>query len=238
MKVLSSSETLVKNEGLTSPLSFELASSSRIKRLFDLIFAVMGLVMSAPILILAVALIPIQSRGGAIFIQRRVGKDGKIFDIYKLRTMYSGSDLNSFTTAKEDRRLTPLGVILRATNIDELPQLINILKGDMSLIGPRPLSVQETNYIGRHLNLSSSYPGFYPSVRPGLVGLEQINRTKELTYLERFKYNADYERNWNLSVDLLVFTRALLICRHVCIATSVSGLVLSIVSWFFFHHTF
>lgn len=230
MKILAnSSDTLVREDQLaSSPSSFEVACSSNIKRFFDLVVAVIGLTISSPILFFAFIAIPLQSRGGPIFVQKRVGRNGKIFNIYKLRTMYSNTDHDGFKTTKDDRRLTPLGIILRVTNIDELPQLINIIKGDMSLIGPRPLSVDETKYIARSLNLSSGYPGFYPVARPGLVGLEQINRTRDLTYLERFKYNHEYERNWTLSVDLAIFARSLLICRQVCLAAAASGLLLGV----------
>lgn len=195
-------------------------ADNKIKRGFDVLFAIFSILISSPVLIVAALAVMLESAGGAVFVQRRVGRNGEIFNIYKLRTMYAGSSNHSdgFKTAKEDRRLTRVGTILRRTNVDELPQLFNVLLGDMSLIGPRPLSVDETSYIGAQLNVNEYYPGFRPSVRPGLVGLEQVNRTRDLTYFERFHYNHEYEQNWSLSLDWHIFCRALLVCKHVCIA--------------------
>lgn len=197
------------------------------KRLFDITFAIVSIVLSSPVLLLALLVVALESPGNPIFVQKRVGKNGRIFDIYKLRTMYQGmvSDNDGFRTAKGDSRLTKSGFILRATNIDELPQLFNILKGDMSLIGPRPLSVDETEYIASHLNIGEHYPGFRPAVRPGLVGLEQVNRTRDLTYLERFQYNHVYETQWTPDLDCRIFLKALIICRHVCFAAIAGSIV-------------
>ncbi|HEY9713101.1 MAG TPA: sugar transferase, partial [Chroococcales cyanobacterium] len=116
-------------------------NNSLAKRAFDVTFALVALACSAPILIVCFIAISAQSRGWPIFVQRRVGRCGKVFNIFKLRTMYSGSDSHAFKTASDDHRLTPVGKLLRNANIDELPQLINIILGDMSVIGPRPLSV-------------------------------------------------------------------------------------------------
>lgn len=204
----------------------ELVASNPLKRLFDICFALIGLALSAPVQLFLLAAVVLESPGSPIYIQKRVGRNGKIFNIYKLRTMYSGTDSDGFKTAKDDRRLTVVGKLLRATNIDELPQLVNVLNGDMSLIGPRPLSVDETNYIARHLDISSSHPGFLPTARPGLVGLEQVNRNKDMTYLERFQYNHDYEANWTPILDCQIFVQALLICRHVCLASIIGGLTI------------
>ncbi len=202
------------------------AADSVLKRIVDICFAVIGLTLSAPILLFFLAVVALESPGSPLYIQRRVGRNGQIFSMYKLRTMFSGSDTDGFKTAKEDRRLTVSGKLLRATNIDELPQLINVLNGDMSLIGPRPLSADETSYIMKHLSISESYPGFFPTARPGLVGLEQVNRNKEMTYLERFSYNSDYENNWNPLLDAQIFFKALIVCRHVCMALFAGGLLI------------
>ncbi|MBS1955895.1 MAG: sugar transferase [Cyanobacteria bacterium SZAS-4] len=199
------------------------AAENFFKRAFDICFALIGLTFSAPVLLFFLAVVALESPGSPLYVQRRVGRNGRIFNMYKLRTMFTGTDSDGFKTAKEDRRLTVSGKLLRATNIDELPQLINVLNGDMSLIGPRPLSVEETDYIGRHLNISDSYPGFYPTSRPGLVGLEQVNRNKEMTYFERFSYNSRYENNWNLLLDAQIFLKALVVCRHVCLALLAGG---------------
>lgn len=206
--------------------TFDGATGNLVKRAFDIVISTTALFCSAPILFLAIVLIPVQSRGWPLYVQRRVGRAGKVFNIYKLRTMYAGSDSHACKTALDDQRLTPIGKFLRRTNIDELPQLVNILIGDMSVIGPRPLSVDETNYICRNLHLDANYPGLTPQVRPGLVGLEQINRHKEMTYLDRFAYNHEYEMQWSISMDLHIFLRALSICRDVCIAGIIGALTL------------
>jgi lipopolysaccharide/colanic/teichoic acid biosynthesis glycosyltransferase len=200
------------------------AAASAIKRLFDITFACFGLIVTGPILLFACLAIVLESAGSPIFVQRRVGRNGKIFNIYKLRSMRSQSQSNGFKTAKGDQRLTSVGLFLRVTNLDELPQLLNILLGDMSLIGPRPLSVDETEYIKGTLQVSPSYAGFSPQSRPGLVGLEQINRNRELTYFERFEYNHEYEAGWSLWLDLQIFARSLFMCKHVSIAGGI-GLV-------------
>lgn len=208
------------------PVEYARVADNFLKRAIDICFALAGLTFSAPVLLFFMALVVLESPGSPIYIQRRVGRNGQIFKIYKLRTMFSGADSSGFKTAREDCRLTVIGKLLRATNIDELPQLVNVLNGDMSLIGPRPLSAEETDYIIKHFNIWSSYPGFFPTSRPGLVGLEQVNRTKEMTYLERFEYNHQYEINWTPALDAHIFIKALIICRHVCFALIAGGVLL------------
>jgi lipopolysaccharide/colanic/teichoic acid biosynthesis glycosyltransferase len=204
-------------------------ADNQAKRFIDICFAIIGLTLSAPVLLFFLIVVALESPGSPIYVQKRVGRNGQIFNIYKLRTMFAGTDGNGFKTAKEDRRLTISGKLLRKTNIDELPQLINILNGDMSLIGPRPLSVDETDHIIKTLNIWTTYPGFYPTARPGLVGLEQVNRTKEMSYFERFGYNHQYETTWTPALDYRIFVKALLICRHVCYALLAGGALLAIV---------
>ena len=197
------------------------AAASPAKRLFDIVFALFGLIVTGPMLLASCLAIALESSGSPLFVQKRVGRKGKVFNIYKLRTMHCDSHTAGFKTAKDDQRLTSVGSFLRLTNLDELPQLINILLGDMSLIGPRPLSVDETEYIKGTLQVSSSYAGFSPHSRPGLVGLEQINRNRELTY---FEYNHEYEASWSVVLDVQIFARSLFMCKHVSIAGGV-GLV-------------
>lgn len=212
---------------LQAPLRAERAASSVAKRVFDILVSFVALLTTAPILALSMIAIAATSKGSPIFKQNRVGRNGEIFSIYKLRSMYVGSHMNGFKTLPEDRRLTSVGAFLRLTNIDELPQLFNILKGDMSLIGPRPLSKQETDYISTSLSVRDDYPGFIPMSRPGLVGLEQINRTRELTYLDRFKFNYHYEENWSVLLDIQIFCRAISVCREVCIASLIGAIALA-----------
>ncbi len=206
------------------------AAESTAKRIFDIVFALFGLIVTGPMLLAACLAIVLESSGSPIFVQKRVGRKGKVFNIYKLRTMRCNSRTTGFKTVKDDQRLTSVGSFLRITNIDELPQLINMLMGDMSLIGPRPLSVDETEYIKGTLRVSPSYAGFSPHSRPGLVGLEQINRNRELTYFERFEYNHEYEASWSALLDVQIFARSLFMCKHVSIAGGVGLLMLIIAS--------
>lgn len=226
------SETFDQQSALRAIKSLDVnrAANSRIKRCFDIAFACFGLIVTGPILILACLAIVLESAGSPFFVQRRVGRHGRIFNIYKLRSMRVGTQLSSFKTEKNDERLTRIGRFLRITNVDELPQLINILLGDMSLIGPRPLSVDETNYIKDSMSVSPTYAGFIPGSRPGLVGLEQINRLRDLTYLERFEYNQQYEVDWTVWMDLQIFARSLFMCKHVSIAGSVGLLTLLVMA--------
>lgn len=108
-------------------------------RFFDIFFSILGILFLSPLLLVLSFLICIESRGGALFRQKRIGKDGKEFTIYKFRSMRMGSDKKGMlTVGNQDPRVTPLGVFLRKSKLDELPQLFNVLKGDMSFVGPRP----------------------------------------------------------------------------------------------------
>ena len=108
-------------------------------RFFDIFFSILGILFLSPLLLVLSFLICIESRGGALFRQKRIGKDGKEFTIYKFRSMRMGSDKKGMlTVGNQDPRVTPLGVFLRKSKLDELPQLLNVLKGDMSFVGPRP----------------------------------------------------------------------------------------------------
>ena len=198
---------------------------NHVKRPVDVAVSALSLCACAPILILAGILILIETPGLPIFRQQRIGKDGKPFDIYKLRTMNAGSDQKGFKTDRSDPRVTRLGKFLRETKIDELPQLLNILRGEMSLIGPRPLSVEESNHVIDELGYNSQHPGFIPKVRPGCTGLEQIYRIHPLVYAERFQWNAYYESKVSLLVDLKVICATVLMCRVLCYAAIFGGIV-------------
>ncbi|HEY9772517.1 MAG TPA: sugar transferase [Planktothrix sp.] len=196
------------------------------KRLFDIAFASAALVCCLPIIIVAAILVRLESSGSPIFFQRRVGKENKLFSIIKLRTMYVGAEKFGFRTASNDGRLTKVGKWLRRLNVDELPQLFNIIRGEMSVIGPRPLSDEETNYIRESLTMSDEYPGLIPTFRPGLVGLEQVSRSRQLTYLERFKLNAEYEQRWSILLDQQIMLKAMVMCKEACLATILGGLMI------------
>lgn len=193
-----------------------IAYAGWLKRSIDIVIAALSLICVAPLLLVAFVLITLESPGSPIFTQVRVGQNGRHFKIFKLRTMFSGSDKLHYKTEPLDSRLTKVGAILRQMNIDELPQLINILIGDMSIIGPRPLSVTETEFLVSQAAFSKETPGLVPTFRPGLVGLEQVNRSSNLTYAQRFEFNNNYESNWSLAMDFKILLKAMRQCSSVC----------------------
>lgn len=130
-------------------------------RFFDIFFSILGILFLSPLLLVLSLLICIESRGGALFRQKRIGKDGKEFTIYKFRSMRIGSDKKGMlTVGNKDPRVTPLGVFLRKSKLDELPQLFNVLKGDMSFVGPRPeLAYYVDFYTPEQRKILSVHPG-------------------------------------------------------------------------------
>ena len=157
------------------------------KRLIDFLLSLLALISLAPFLISIAILIYFKLGNPIFFKQQRPGKNEKIFEIFKFRTMTSEKDDNG-KLLPDDIRLTPFGKFLRSTSIDELPELINILKGDMSIVGPRPLLVQYLPYYNeeqRHRHY----------VRPGLTGLAQVNGRNALCWEEKFKFDVEYVGN-------------------------------------------
>jgi lipopolysaccharide/colanic/teichoic acid biosynthesis glycosyltransferase len=201
-----------------------------LKRPIDLFFSIIALIACGPAILLAMALIALETGGSPIYKQLRIGKDGGKFFIYKIRTMYEGADKQGFKTDLSDPRVTRLGKFLRDNKIDELPQLINIIKGEMSLIGPRPLSVDESNYVVEELGFSKQHPGFIPRTLPGCTGLEQIYRIHSLIYTERFHWNHYYEDKLSAIVDLKIFYSTVLMCRFICYG-AVFGAIVEL-AWF------
>ena len=170
---------------------------SIIKRLFDILCALGGLIVLLPIFIICAVLIRIKLGSPVFFRQRRIGKGNKEFEIIKFRTMKDAFDKNG-NPLPDDQRMTKLGGILRSLSLDELPELINILKGDMSLIGPRPLLVQ-------YLPLYNERQIKRHDVTPGLTGWAQINGRNSLTWNEKFELDVWYVENWNLILDIKIF---------------------------------
>lgn len=181
-----------------------------IKRIFDLLFSMVLLVLLSPLFLILIIWIKLDSEGEAIFKQVRVGKDGVPFTIYKFRTMVKNADklfnkkvdkenLKNFVFQdKADPRVTRSGRFLRKTSLDELPQLINIIKGDMSLIGPRP-EIQEI------VNLYSDYDKIRLLVKPGVTGLAQVNGRGDLELGETIEYDVKYVKNYSLWLDIKIF---------------------------------
>ena len=158
-----------------------------IKRILDIILSFLALVILSPLLILTAFLIRIKLGEPVFFKQLRPGKNEKIFGILKFRTMTDAKDENG-NLLPDEIRLTRFGQFLRSTSIDELPELLNILNGDMSIVGPRPLLVQ---YLERY----NEEQKHRHDVKPGLTGLEQVNGRNGITCEEKFHYDLEYVKN-------------------------------------------
>mgnify|MGYP004498522359 FL=1 len=171
--------------------------SLKVKRSFDIIAALGGIIIFLPLFIVSALLIKIKLGSPILFRQKRIGKDNKEFELIKFRTMKNTVDKNG-ENLPDEKRITKFGSKLRSLSIDELPELINILRGEMSLIGPRPLLPQyiplyNENQIRRH------------EVMPGLTGYAQVNGRNNLSWHEKFKLDVYYVDNWSLKLDIKIF---------------------------------
>jgi lipopolysaccharide/colanic/teichoic acid biosynthesis glycosyltransferase len=172
------------------------------KRALDVAVAGAALVVAAPVLGVAALLIRIETHGHPIYRQRRVGLDGEPFDLYKLRTMVSGAETMGagLTVDAGDTRITRLGGVLRRTSMDELPNLVNVLRGEMSIVGPRPtVQVQVDRYTERQRGRLG--------VRPGLTGWAQIHGRASLPWHERIELDLWYVEHASLRLDLRILWR-------------------------------
>ncbi len=165
------------------------------KRIFDLLISILILVLSSPILLLVSILVKIFLGSPIIFKQNRPGLHGNIFTLYKFRTMRALEKMDDVQS--DAARITRFGRILRSTSIDELPELINVIKGDMSLVGPRPLLVE-------YLNLYSPEQFKRHNVLPGITGWAQINGRNAISWEQKFKLDIWYVNNHNLKLDILI----------------------------------
>lgn len=174
-----------------------------IKRLFDLITSGAGLIMLSPLLLLVAIWIKLDSKGPVFFMQQRAGRDERSFKIFKFRTMlHRAPDTidqhqEQVVSDGHDPRITKAGRFIRATSLDELPQLINIFKGDMSVVGPRPVLMEQTAVV------PPSYKKRF-SVRPGLTGLAQVKGRRSLGWLQQLAYDAEYVDKQSLAFDLKI----------------------------------
>jgi undecaprenyl-phosphate galactose phosphotransferase len=199
-----------------------LASNRRllIKRIFDLTVGLLVFIPCLPLLFVFAGLVKLDSRGPAFFIQKRLGRNGKVFNCYKFRTMVREAEealrlslekdpvlkkeWDANFKLRNDRRVTRVGRFLRKTSLDELAQIINVILGDMSLVGPRPRPLYELE--GRredelfHLGLT---------VRPGITGLWQVSGRNELDFEHRVRLDAAYVRNWSLWLDISLLFRTI-----------------------------
>jgi pilin glycosylation protein pglB len=179
------------------------------KRFFDFCIALIALICISPILIVVTIWLHFANKGaGVFFLQERPGKNGKIFKVIKFKTMSDECD-NNGNLLPDAERLTKVGAFVRSTSIDELPQLINVLKGDMALIGPRPLLVQ-------YLPLYSKEQARRHEVRPGISGWAQCHGRNAISWAEKFKLDVWYVDHCSLMIDLKVIfiTIKKVICRE------------------------
>lgn len=155
-----------------------------VKRILDFLLSLIALIVLSPIMLILYILVRIKLGKPAIFKQKRPGKNEKIFTLYKFRTMTDEKDENG-NLLPDEKRLTKFGKILRSTSLDELPELVNILKGDMAIVGPRPLLVE-------YLEFYTEEEKHRHDVRPGLTGLAQVSGRNALTWEEKFKQDLEY----------------------------------------------
>jgi len=172
------------------------------KRLFDFVIALVGLIVLSPLFLILWIWLSIANKGaGAFFVQERPGKDEKIFKLIKFKTMNDERDEKG-NLLPDSERLTRIGRFVRSLSLDELPQLINVLKGDMSLIGPRPLLIQ-------YLPLYDEMQRRRHEVRPGMTGWAQVNGRNAISWQEKFAYDVWYVDHLSLSLDIKILLKTI-----------------------------
>ncbi|MEI2313487.1 sugar transferase [Bacillus nitratireducens] len=174
------------------------------KYVLDVIFALLGLIILAPVILIFSLLIIVESPGSPFYLQERLGLHGKKFKVFKLRSMTNDAEKNGAKWAeKNDPRITKIGAFIRKTRIDELPQLFNILKGDMSLVGPRPERPMFTEKFEKEI------PGFKKrlKVKPGLTGWAQVNGGYEITPKEKINLDVYYINNASIILDFRIIIK-------------------------------
>lgn len=172
------------------------------KKVIDFIASLILIILLSPLLILVIIVLSITNQGKPFFFQQRPGKNGKIFTIIKLKTMNNKKDSKG-NLLSDEKRLTKVGSFIRKTSLDEIPQLINVLKGDMSLIGPRPLVI-------RYLPFYTDKERLRHTVRPGITGLAQVNGRNTIKWDERLALDVDYVENLSFKQDLNIFYKTVL----------------------------
>ena len=186
-----------------------------IKRAIDVIISIIGLIVLSPIFLILAIIIKLDSKGPVFFAHTRYGKDGKKFKMYKFRTMYENAQdmINDFTPEQmkewkenfklqDDPRITKVGKFLRKTSLDELPQIVNIIKGDLSIIGPRPVIEEELEKYGDNKDK-------FLSVTPGLTGYWQANGRSSTTYEQRMEMELYYIDNISPKLDVKIFFKTI-----------------------------
>jgi lipopolysaccharide/colanic/teichoic acid biosynthesis glycosyltransferase len=182
-----------------------------VRRLGDLVIATIALVITSPVLAAAAIAIKLNSRGPVLYLARRAGRDGVEFDLYKLRTMHTGNDPVGVGTPvfADDPRVTRVGAFLRRFSLDELPNLVNVIRGEMAIVGPRPtLSAQVSDYTPRQRRRLE--------VKPGITGWAQVNGRAGIPWDERIELDVWYVEHRSLGLDLRILARTfrLLVTGH------------------------
>ncbi|MDP5200700.1 sugar transferase [Flavobacterium sp. DG2-3] len=171
------------------------------KRLIDFLISLLVLILTLPLFFILLILLAFANNGNPFFVQRRPGKDEKIFEIIKFKTMNDKKDSEGHFL-DDEKRLTKIGAIVRKTSLDEIPQLINVLKGDMSLIGPRPL-------LPDYLPYYDDFQKQRHRIKPGITGWAQVNGRNAISWEEKFKYDVWYVNNISLWLDLKIIIKTI-----------------------------
>jgi undecaprenyl phosphate N,N'-diacetylbacillosamine 1-phosphate transferase len=166
------------------------------KPLLDFLLSLIGLILVSPVFLIVMVLLAFANKGKPFFFQLRPGKNEKYFRIFKFKTMNDQLD-NEGNFLPDSQRLTPVGKLIRKTSLDEIPQLINVIKGDMSLIGPRPLLVE-------YLSVYTDFQKQRHNVKPGITGWAQVNGRNSISWDEKFKYDVWYVNNLSFGLDLKI----------------------------------
>ena len=175
---------------------------SLFKRIFDFILSLTAIIILSPVLLLLTVIGAFLMGGNPFFTQDRPGKDGKVFKLFKFKSMNNKRDERG-ELLPDEKRLTSYGQFIRNTSLDELPELINILKGDMAIVGPRPLLV-------RYLTRYNKTQARRHEVRPGLTGLAQVNGRNAISWEEKFRYDVEYVDNLSLMLDIKIILMTVL----------------------------
>ena len=203
---------MIKNYNINRSLNFY----RLLKKFFDLLFSLLFLIFSFLLFLIISLLIKLSSRGPIFFLQERIGKNNIPFKCIKFRTMYPEAkdimknilmkdknlkkEFEETYKLKNDPRITTIGKLLRETSLDELPQFINVIKGEMSIVGPRPIVKDEKKKYGKNLKKVLS-------IKPGITGLWQVSGRNNLTYKKRVMLDLNYVRNYNLLLDIRILIR-------------------------------
>ena len=183
-----------------------------IKRFFDFTAALIGLIFISPILLITTILLFFANQGSPFYFQKRPGKNGRIFTIVKFKSMNDKKD-NHGNLLPDEMRITKIGSIVRKTSLDEIPQLFNVLKGDMSFVGPRPLLIS-------YMELYNEFQKKRHQVKPGVTGWAQVNGRNAISWDQKFKYDVYYVENQSFLLDMKILLKTV---RKVFISEGISA---------------